>query len=271
MGDGTSVAEPGAAGVSTDPTLRHGLTPERWKQVEEVLSEAMARETGARHAFLDTACQGDLELRQEVESLLSAHDAPGPLDQLGEQIAPAASWARTQTFEWRGRRVAQYTVLDTLGAGGMGLVYKARDERLGRHVALKFLPQHLSLQPSAKTRLLLEARAAAALDHPNICTIHEVGETPDGQLFIAMPVYDGETLQARVERGPLPFDEAIAIAVQLARGLERAHAHGVVHRDVKPSNVMLLADGGVKLLDFGIATMADASGAGHGAPFGTIA
>lgn len=257
--------------MSTDPTLRHGLTPERWKHVEDVLAEAMARETGVRQAFLDTACQGDLELRQEVESLLSAHDAPGPLDQLGEQIAPAASWARTQTFEWRGRRVAQYTVLDTLGAGGMGLVYKARDERLGRHVALKFLPQHLSLQPSAKTRLLLEARAAAALDHPNICTIHEVGETPDGQLFIAMPVYDGETLQARVERGPLPFDEAIAIAVQLARGLERAHAHGIVHRDVKPSNVMLLADGGVKLLDFGIATMADASGAGHGAPFGTIA
>ena len=135
----------------------------------------------------------------------------------------------------------------------MGIVYKAYDERLGRHVALKFLPPHLSADPAAKTRFIAEARAAAALDHPSVCTIYEIGETEDGQLFIAMPLYDGETLQARLQRGRLMFDEALPIALQVARGLAHAHESGIVHRDVKPSNIVLLPDGGAKVLDFGIA------------------
>ena len=142
---------------------------------------------------------------------------------------------------------------DPLGAGGMGVVYKARDERLGRQVALKFLPPHLSAEPDAKARFLAEARAAAALDHPNVCTIYEIGETEDGQLFIAMPLYDGETLQARLDRGRLTFDEALPIALQVARGLGHAHDAGIVHRDVKPSNIVVLPDGTAKILDFGIA------------------
>ncbi len=155
-------------------------------------------------------------------------------------------------------------------AGGMGVVYKAHDPRLGRHVALKFLHPHLDSQSAPKQRFLIEARAAAALDHPNICTILEIGETDSGQLFLAMPLYDGETVAARLKRGRLPFDEALPIAVQVARGIGAAHAHGVVHRDIKPSNVMLLRDGTVKVLDFGIATIEDLSPVGMDGHFGTL-
>ena len=153
----------------------------------------------------------------------------------------------------------------------MGLVYKARDERLERHVALKFLSPHLSTQPAAKQRFLIEARAAAALEHPNVCTIHEIGETDEGHLFLSMPLYDGETLESRLKRGRLSFEQAAPIAAQIARGLARAHEGGIVHRDVKPSNVMLLADGTAKILDFGIAKRDDLSLTGSGVPLGTIA
>src|SRR6267378_2171295 len=153
----------------------------------------------------------------------------------------------------------------------MGVVYKALDERLGRHVALKFLPPHLGVRPDAKRRFLHEARAAATLDHPNICTIHEIGETPEGQLFIAMPLYNGETLQARLMRGPLPCEDAVAIALQITSGLQQAHEHGIVHRDVKPSNVMLLSDGGAKILDFGVAKVEDVTITDGDIVLGTVA
>ena len=192
--------------------------------------------------------------------MLAAHERSGLVDQLASKLTAPAMWrARLQELDWQGRSVAQYSVTEPLGAGAMGLVYRARDERLGRQVALKFLPSHLSTQSEAQQRFLLEARAAAALDHPNICTIHEIGTTSDGQLFIAMPLYEGETLQGRIERAPLPLAEAVDIALQVAAGLGKAHESAVVHRDVKPSNVMLLADGGVKVLDFGVARVADAS------------
>jgi class 3 adenylate cyclase len=142
------------------------------------------------------------------------------------------------TTEWSGRRVAQYVVHEPLGAGGMGVVFKAHDQRLGRLVALKFLPSHLSADPGAKSRFVAEARAVAALDHLNVCTIYEIGEAEDGHLFIAMPLYDGETLQARLARGRLTFDEALPISLQVARGLGHAHTSGIVHRDVKPSNIV---------------------------------
>ena len=197
-------------------------------------------------------------LRREVKSLLAAHESSGLMDQLASEISAPSLWrARVDEMDWHGRSVAQYFVIEPLAAGAMGLVYRARDERLGRQVALKFLPSHLSTQPQAKQRFLLEARAAAALDHPNICTIHEIGTTSDGQLFIAMPLYEGETLQARLERAPLSLREALEITLQVATGLAKAHEHSVVHRDVKPSNVMLLPDGTVKVLDFGVARVAD--------------
>jgi Tol biopolymer transport system component len=139
----------------------------------------------------------------------------------------------------------------------MGVVYRAEDSLLGRTVALKFLPPMLTPNPRAKARFLNEARAASALDHPNICTIYEVGETAEGQLYLAMAYYEGETLKQRLERGPLPVVEALHIALQIARGLAKAHRHGIVHRDIKPANLMITADGLVKILDFGIARLPD--------------
>jgi len=159
-----------------------------------------------------------------------------------------------------GRTVAHYRILDHLGTGGMGIVYQAADTKLERTVALKFLPFALTRDQRAKERFLQEARAASGLDHPNVCTIHEVGETPEGQLYLAMAYYDGETLARRIEGGPLPLPEAIDIARQTAQGLVKAHRLGIVHRDIKPANLMLTGDGLVKILDFGIAKLAGAAG-----------
>jgi eukaryotic-like serine/threonine-protein kinase len=153
--------------------------------------------------------------------------------------------------------VPRYQILGLVGIGGMGVVYRAEDTRLGRPVALKFLPPTLTPNPRAKARLLDEARAASALDHPNICTIYEVGETAEGQLYLAMAFYEGETLNRRLARGPLPVADALRIALQIARGLAKAHHLGIVHRDVKPANVMITADGIIKILDFGIACLPD--------------
>ena len=167
------------------------MSPERWHAVQHVLAAAIECDNAERPRLLEHQCAGDPELRREVESLLAAHDALGPVDQLADAVAPATSLARSQATGWQGCRVGQYVVMHLLGAGGMGLVYKARDELLERHVALKFLSPHLSRHPGAKQRFLVEARAAAALDHPNVCTIYEIGETPEGHLFLAMPLYAG--------------------------------------------------------------------------------
>jgi Tol biopolymer transport system component len=159
-----------------------------------------------------------------------------------------------------GTTVSHYEILERLGGGGMGVVYKARDTRLGRTVALKFVPPELTRDPEAKERFLREARAASALDHPNLCTVYEIGETGEGRLFLAMARYDGETLKKRLERGPLPVEEAVDVARQVAQGLAKAHRHGIVHRDVKPANLMLTSDGVVKILDFGLAKLAGTAG-----------
>jgi tetratricopeptide (TPR) repeat protein/class 3 adenylate cyclase len=247
----------------------NGPAPEaadRWATVEKLLAEAMERDAGERADYLDRACP-DPEMRAEVEDLLRAHDRRGPLDALVEEVMEPL---RDRTAGGSARTSAQpatdplptlsrYRVVERLGGGGMGVVYRARDERLDRDVALKFLPPHLSTDEAAKKRFLVEARAAAALDHPNVCTVHEIGETDDGQLYIVMGCYDGETLDKRIARGPLPVDDAVRIAGEIARGLAKAHERGIVHRDVKPQNVMLTRDGIVKVLDFGIAKLADAN------------
>ena len=156
-----------------------------------------------------------------------------------------------------GTTVAHYDVVARLGGGGMGVVYAARDTKLGRRVALKFLPPQWSHDESAKQRFMREAQAASATDHPNICTIHDIASADDGQLFIVMAHYDGETLKSRLERGRLTVDDAVEIAAQVAEGLAKAHSQGVVHRDIKPGNLML-TEHGVKILDFGLAKFADA-------------
>jgi serine/threonine protein kinase/sugar lactone lactonase YvrE len=167
----------------------------------------------------------------------------------------ARVWSAAAPSLLSGRTVSHFQIGEPLGTGGMGVVYEAEDTRLGRSVALKFLAPELVRDPAAKARFLNEARAASALDHANLCTILEVGESEDGLLFLAMPRYEGESLERRIARGPLPVEEAFDIAVQAARGLAKAHQNGIVHRDVKPANLFLTADGAVKILDFGIAKL----------------
>jgi serine/threonine protein kinase len=155
-----------------------------------------------------------------------------------------------------GQTISHYKILEKLGSGGMGVVYKAEDTKLKRTVALKFLPPDLTRDDEAKKRFIHEAQAASALDHPNICTIHEIGETEDGTLFICMAYYEGETLKKKVTSNQLSVTSAIDISVQIAQGLTKAHEKGIVHRDIKPANLFVTNDGILKILDFGLAKLA---------------
>jgi serine/threonine-protein kinase len=154
-----------------------------------------------------------------------------------------------------GTTIAHYEILEKLGEGGMGVVYRAEDTRLKRIVALKFLPRELTRDPEAKERFIQEAQAASSLDHPNICDIHDIGETDDGQLFIVMTCYEGETLKSRIAKGQLRIDEAVDLAIQISQGLQKAHEQGIVHRDIKSANVMITSDGVAKIVDFGLAKL----------------
>ena len=152
-----------------------------------------------------------------------------------------------------GKTISHYKILEKLGGGGMGVVYKAQDTKLERTVALKFLPQHLHLDDEAEKRFISEAKAASSFDHPNICTIYDINKTDDDQLYIAMACYEGETLKKKLESGPLKIQDAIDYSIQIANGLERAHEAGITHRDIKPANIIITNRGEVKILDFGLA------------------
>ncbi|MBN2356640.1 serine/threonine protein kinase, partial [candidate division KSB1 bacterium] len=171
-----------------------------------------------------------------------------------------------------GKTVSNYKILEKLGEGGMGVVYKAEDSKLGRMVALKFLPPDLTRDANAKERFIHEAQAASALQHENICTIHDIDETPDGQLFIVMDLYVGKTLNEVVRQGPMPVDKAIDIAIQIAAGLHEAHNKGIIHRDLKSANIMVTETGRVKILDFGLAILSGKTRLTRtGSTLGTIA
>ena len=171
-----------------------------------------------------------------------------------------------------GDQLGPYLLTTQIGQGGMGMVFAAQDPRLDRQVAIKVLPPDLTRDPTAKQRFLQEAKAASALDHPNICTIHDVGETDDGELYLVMAHYEGETLKERIARGPLPVNEAVDIATQVGRGLAKAHVAGIVHRDIKPANLMVTTDSTVKILDFGLAKLAGLEGVTQtGTTVGTVA
>src|ERR1700691_3597391 len=161
-----------------------------------------------------------------------------------------------------GTKLGPYEIQSLLGSGGMGEVYRARDTRLGRHVAVKVLPAHLSSDPELRQRMEREARAISSLNHPHICTLHDIG-SQDGIDFLVMEHLEGETLADRLHRGPLPLDEALKIAIQIAEALDKAHARGIVHRDLKPANIMLTKNG-PKLMDFGLAKPAPAIGSASG-------
>lgn len=166
------------------------------------------------------------------------------------------SFSRSLEESLIGQTVSHYRITSQLGAGGMGVVYSAEDTRLGRTVALKLLPPELTRDETAKKRFITEARAASSFQHRNICTIHDIDETPDGRLFLVMDHYEGETLRERIDRGRLPVNEAFDITLQVADGLARAHENGMVHRDIKPANIMITGDGEAKILDFGLAKLA---------------
>ena len=154
-----------------------------------------------------------------------------------------------------GKNISHYKILEKLGEGGMGVVYKAKDIDLDRFVALKFLPQFYTKDESSRKRFIVEAKAASGLDHPNICNIHEISETDDGQLYISMAYYEGESLRQKIKNGPIPSEEALHIIFQIAKGLSAAHAQGIVHRDIKPANIIITGKGEVKIVDFGLAKL----------------
>src|SRR3990172_6983552 len=154
-----------------------------------------------------------------------------------------------------GQTISHYKILEKLGGGGMGVVYKAEDTKLHRTVALKFLPPAFSFDEEAKQRFVHEAQAASSLQHNNICNIHDIDETEDGKIFICMDFYDGETLKKKIESGPLKIDDAIETTLQIASGLQKAHEKGIIHRDIKPANIFITNDIAVKILDFGLAKL----------------
>ena len=236
---------------------------ERYWRLKEIFLAADELPADERERYLAATCAEDPALLAEARALLAAAQPTGT----GLLEPPTMPPLPADT----GDEVAHYRIVELLGTGGMGVVYRAEDSRLPRTVALKLLQPELTRSPAARQRLLREARAVAALDHPNVCTIFEVGETTEGRTFLAMACYDGETLAQRLQRGPLPAAEAVEIAAQIAAGLEHAHERGIVHRDLKPANVMLTREGLVKVLDFGIAKLVDetrltATGAAFGTP-----
>ena len=233
------------------------MKSEEWKQIDELFQETLNHAPGDRDAFLDRACAGNENTRREVESLL-AHDDQARcfLEQPPGEIAAELLAAESSHFV-QGQFISHYRVIDCLGAGGMGEVYLAQDTSLNRRVAIKVLPRPLLSDSSRVLRFEQEARAASTLNHPNIVTIHEVGEV-DGAHFIVAEYIEGQTLGQRLTRsGPLNVGEALDVALQVANALDAAHSAGIVHRDIKPDNIMLRPDGLIKVLDFGLVKLSD--------------
>ena len=220
--------------------------PERWQQIQDVLEKALQLTPGERSAFLDRACSSDPSLRQEVETLLASSD--------GVRSSFLQSSPTLRLTLSSGTKLGDYEVKSLLGSGGMGEVYRARDARLGRDVAIKVLPSLFSADSERLRRFEQEARAAAALNHPNILAVHQMG-TYEGAPYLVSELLEGETLREQIRRGRLSVRKAIDYGVQIARGLAAAHEKGIVHRDLKPENLFVTKDGRVKILDFGLAKL----------------
>ena len=234
------------------------MTPERWQQVEEVLQAALDSAAPQRAELLAHICAGDAELQRETTSLLEAHDAAGQFLEQSALERDAAVLIRDGDNRHAGTRIGHYEIIERLGSGGMGEVYLARDERLARLVALKILPTYFVSDTERLRRFQNEARAASALNHANILTVYEVGQS-DGTHFIATEYIDGQTIRELLAPDNLTVGETLDMVGQLLKGLSAAHEAGIVHRDVKPDNVMRRKDGTVKILDFGIAKLVEDS------------
>src|SRR5262245_34332807 len=236
------------------------MAPERWRRIEELCHAPLERDRPLRAAFLEEACAGDEELRREVESLLAQEGQVGsfleasPLKDLAAQEAQAAIAFGSELAQSSavGRQLGSYQVRAKIGEGGMGEVYRARDTKLGRDVAVKILPAHFAPDPERLARFRREARVLASLNHPQIAAIYGMEES-DGVHALVMELVPGETLAERLTAGPVPIGEALRICGQIAEALEAAHEKSIIHRDLKPANVKVTPEGKVKVLDFGLA------------------
>jgi len=231
------------------------MTPERWQQIDKLLEQALEQEPDRRVPFLDKACDGDAALRREVESLLAAHGRADGFTEAG----PMGKLVKKGVEEHQlltGRRLGHYQVLSRLGEGGMGIVYKARDTHLDRFVAIKVLPPGLVADPDRKRRFVQEAKAASALNHPNIITIHDIA-SENGRDFIVMEYIEGKTLDQVIPRRGLKLNGVLKYSIQVADALAKAHAGGIIHRDLNPGNIMVSEAGLIKVLDFGLAKLTE--------------
>ena len=236
--------------------MRLNSDPQRWQRVKEIFDGALERRGAEREAFLDRACDGDADVREEVESLLRSYEVAGSFME-SPAVAHAADDLATEQKLTPGQRVKHYQIVNLIGEGGMGEVYLATDTILGRRVALKVLPAFVSKDPERLRRFTQEARAASRLSHPNVCVVHEIGETEDGRPFIAMEYVEGMTLRQRMRNQAMKLGDVLDIAIQVAEGLIAAHEAGIVHRDIKPENIIIRPEGYVKILDFGLAKLTE--------------
>lgn len=244
------------------------MSKQHMEKVQMYFEAALAVDPHKRNEFLAELCGKETGLYNEVKDLL---DADSHSNDLWSDLTRLKTPVKQKQEYQPGDTIGPHQIVNKIGAGGMGIIYKALDSRLDRNVALKFLPHSINSDEVVRQRFLAEARAASQLDHPNICVIHDIGETPEGNLFITMPYYEGETLATRINRGPLPLDEAINTALHIASGLATAHEHNIVHRDIKPANIMLTQDGGIRILDFGIAKVENIHLTSTGMSVGTLA